>query len=176
MVTSQRMLGEDGVFVFADCGLVPAPSADQLFEIAVSSAESFRSMVGAQPRVAMLSFSTKGSADHHLFAHVIAATQELKRKRPDLLVDGELQLDAAIIPEVARLKCPDSPLEGRANVLIFPDLNAGNIGYKLVERFGGAAALGPIVQGLAKPVNDLSRGCSVQDIVDLTAATSVMAE
>jgi phosphate acetyltransferase len=177
MVHPDAKFGENGAMIFADCGLCPAPGEDELVEIAAASAESYRNLIGSgEPRIAMLSFSTKGSAKHPIVEHVTAATKMLKDKHRNLIVDGEMQLDAAIIPEIAQLKCPDSPLAGRANILIFPDLNAGNIGYKLTERLGGATAIGPIVQGLENPVNDLSRGCSVQDIVDLTAVTAVMVE
>ncbi len=174
MVTKCPEYGEDGVFIFADSGMNEYP--DGLSEIAISSAKSFKQLVGKEPRVAMLSYSTYGSASSPLTEKVIEATRILKEKAPDLLCDGELQLDAAIIPEVAERKAPGSPIAGKANVLIFPDLDAGNIGYKLVQRFGRAEAYGPLCQGIAKAVNDLSRGCSSDDIVGVVAITSVQAQ
>ena len=176
MVTKCPEYGEDGVLIFADSGMNEYPDADGLSEIAISSAKSFKQLVGTEPRVAMLSYSTYGSASSPLTEKVIEATRILKEKAPDLICDGELQLDAAIIPEVAERKAPGSPVAGRANVLIFPDLDAGNIGYKLVQRFGRAEAYGPLCQGSAKPVNDLSRGCSSDDIVGVVAITSVQAQ
>ena len=176
MVTKCPEYGEDGVFIFADSGMNEYPDADGLSEIAISSAKSFKQLVGKEPRVAMLSYSTYGSASSPLTEKVIEATRILKEKAPDLLCDGELQLDAAIIPEVAERKAPGSPIAGKANVLIFPDLDAGNIGYKLVQRFGRAEAYGPLCQGIAKAVNDLSRGCSSDDIVGVVAITSVQAQ
>ena len=164
MVTKCPEYGEDGVFIFADSGMNEYPDADGLSEIAISSAKSFKQLVGKEPRVAMLSYSTYGSASSPLTEKVIEATRILIEKAPDLLCDGELQLDAAIIPEVAERKAPGSPIAGKANVLIFPDLDAGNIGYKLVQRFGRAEAYGPLCQGIAKAVNDLSRGCSSDDL------------
>ena len=163
---------DKNVYFFADCALNIDPTSEQLCEIALTSAESAISF-GYKPKVAMLSFSTRDSAKHELVDKVKNATMLVKQKDKDLIIDGEIQLDAAIVPEVAMKKCPDSPLEGEANVLIFPDLNSGNIGYKLVQRFGGFKAIGPIMQGLNKPVNDLSRGASVQDIVDLAAITVI---
>ena len=176
MVTKCPEYGEDGVLIFADSGMNEYPDADGLSEIAISSAKSFKQLVGTEPRVAMLSYSTYGSASSPLTEKVIEATRILKEKAPDLICDGELQLDAAIIPEVAERKAPGSPVAGRANVLIFPDLDAGNIGYKLVQRFGRAEAYGPLCQGIAKAVNDLSRGCSSDDIVGVVAITSVQAQ
>ena len=167
--------GEHGTFIYGDSGLNQNPNADELSEIAISSAKSFKSLVEAEPKVAMLSYSTYGSAKSELTEKVIEATKLVKEKAPDLLVDGELQVDAAIIPEVSKSKAPGSPIEGNANVLIFPDLNAGNIGYKLTQRLAKAEAYGPLCQGIAKPVNDLSRGCSADDIVGVVAITAVQA-
>lgn len=168
--------GENGVFVFGDCGLNENPNADQLSEIAISSSKSFEQLIGKQSKVAMLSYSTKGSAHSELTDKVIQATQLVKEKSPDILVDGELQLDAALVPSVAASKAPESNVAGTANTLIFPDLNAGNIGYKLAQRLGKAEAYGPLCQGIAKPVNDLSRGCSANDILGVIAITAVQAQ
>ena len=167
--------GENGTFVYGDSGLVENPNVDELSEIAISSAKSFETLVGAEPKVAMLSYSTYGSAKSELTEKVIEATKLVKEKTPDLLVDGEMQVDAAIIPEISKSKAPGSPVGGNANVLIFPDLNAGNIGYKLTQRLAKAEAYGPLCQGITKPVNDLSRGCSADDIVGVVAITAVQA-
>ena len=168
--------GENGIFIFGDSGLNQNPTADELSEIAISSAESFENLVGKQAKVAMLSYSTMGSATSELTQKVIEATNLVKQKAPNLCVDGELQLDAAIVPEISKSKAPGSPLEGNANVLIFPDLNAGNIGYKLTQRLAKAEAYGPLCQGIAMPVNDLSRGCSAEDIAGVVAITAVQAQ
>jgi phosphate acetyltransferase len=160
-------------YTYADCGVVPDPTAEQLADIAISTSENHKKLTGEEPRVAMLSFSTKGSASHPLVEKVQKATAIVKQKRPNLIVDGELQLDAAIVPSVCVKKAPDSPIAGKANVMIFPDLNAGNISYKLTQRLAGAEAYGPIIQGLKKPCYDLSRGCSVEDIVSMVAINSV---
>jgi phosphate acetyltransferase len=168
--------GENGTFVFADCGLEQNPDAEKLAAIAISSAESFRLLTGKEPKVAMLSHSTMGSAKHADVTKVQEATKLAKELAPDLKIDGDLQLDAAIVPEIAASKAPESKVAGHANVLVFPDLDAGNIGYKLVQRLGKAAAYGPTCQGIAHPVNDLSRGCSWEDIVGVVAITAVQAQ
>ena len=175
MVVPNCEYGENGIFVFGDSGLVENPTADQLSEIAISSSKSFEQLTGKESKVALLSYSTYGSAHSELTEKVVEATKLLKEKAPNLVCDGELQLDAAIIPEVAASKAPGSPIKGEANTLIFPDLNAGNIGYKLVQRLAKAEAYGPLCQGIARPVNDLSRGCSSDDIVGVVAITSVQA-
>ena len=175
MFTPAKSLGEDGFLVFADCAVNPCPNAQELAQIAISTAETARAIAGIEPRVAMLSFSTKGSAKHELVDKVTEATKLAKELAPDLMLDGELQADAALIEKVAATKAPNSPVAGKANVLVFPDLQAGNIGYKLVERFSGADAVGPILQGIAAPVNDLSRGCKVQDIVQMVIITACQA-
>ena len=176
MVVPDCEYGENGTFIFGDAGLNENPNPDQLSEIAISSSKSFTQLVQKEPKVAMLSYSSHGSAHSELTEKVIEATKLLKEKEPNLIADGELQLDAAIIPEVAASKAPTSPLKGEANVLIFPNLDAGNIGYKLVQRLGKAEAYGPLCQGIAKPVNDLSRGCSAEDIAGVIAITAVQAQ
>ena len=176
MVVPNCEYGEDGVFVFGDCGLNQNPTAEELVEIANSSSKSFEQLVGKESKVAMLSYSTMGSAKSELTQKVIDATNLIKEKYPEIKVDGELQLDAAIVPEVAKSKAPNSSVAGNANTLIFPDLNAGNIGYKLTQRLGKAEAYGPLCQGIARPVNDLSRGCSAEDIAGVIAITAVQAQ
>ena len=176
MVVPNCGYGENGTFIFGDSGLNENPDSDKLSEIAISSAKSFEQLTEKTAKVAMLSYSTMGSAHSELTEKVVEATKLVKQKAPDLLVDGELQLDSAIIPEVAKSKAPESEIAGKANVLIFPDLNAGNIGYKLVQRLAKAEAYGPLCQGIAKPVNDLSRGCSAKDILGVLAITCVQAQ
>lgn len=176
MEIPDRSYGDNGVMIFGDCAVNPNPTAEQLAAIAVSSADTGKALCGIEPRVAMLSFSTKGSAKHELVDKVKEATDLVKELSPDLMVDGELQADAALVEKVGQLKSPGSPVAGKANVLIFPDLQAGNIGYKLVQRLAGAEAIGPICQGFAKPINDLSRGCSIDDIVSVVAITAVQAQ
>ena len=176
MVVPNCEYGENGVFIFSDCGLNQNPNADELSEIAISTAKSFKQIIGKEPRIAMLSYSTKGSAKAEEVDKDRIATELAKEKEPELLIDGELQLDAAIIPSIANSKAPGSPIKGQANTLIFPDLQAGNIGYKIVERLAKAEAYGPICQGMAKPVNDLSRGCKAEDIVGVVAITCVQAQ
>ena len=166
-----KSLGSDGLFIFSDCATIPEPTAEQLAEITLASAASCRTFLRAEPRVAMLSFSTKGSASHRLVDKVSDALNLVKRRRPELMVDGEMQLDAAVVPEVGARKAPGSPVAGRANTLIFPDLQSGNIGYKIAQRFAGAGAYGPFLQGFAGAISDLSRGASVEDIVNTCAAT-----
>lgn len=176
MDVPNKKYGDDGVMVFGDCAVIPNPTAEELAAIAVSSAQTGRALADLDPRVALLSFSTKGSAKHENVTKVQEATRIAHEIAPDLNVDGELQADAALVESVGQLKSPGSPVAGKANVLVFPDLQAGNIGYKLVQRLAGAEAVGPIIQGLAKPVNDLSRGCSVDDIVSVVAIAAVKAQ
>jgi phosphate acetyltransferase len=176
MVVPNCCFGEEGIFIFSDCGLVPNPTAEELSEIALSSAATFKMLTGKEPRVAMLSFSTMGSASHPDVDKVATATRLAQEKNPQLMIDGEMQLDAAIISSVAAQKAPNSKVAGQANVLIFPNLDAGNIGYKLVQRFAGAHAFGPVTQGISRPVNDLSRGCNADDIIGVIAITAVQAQ
>lgn len=168
--------GHKGTFLYADSGLVENPNAEELSEIAICSAKTFKTLVEAEPKVAMLSYSSYGSAKSELVDKVVEATRLAKEKAPDMLLDGELQVDAAIVPEIAKSKAKDSPIQGQANVLVFPDLNSGNIAYKLTQRLAKAEAYGPITQGIAKPINDLSRGCSAEDIAGVVAITAVQAQ
>lgn len=175
MVLDQPHHPIQGVMAFADCGLVVDPNADQLAQIAISTADSFKAVTGDEPIIAMLSFSTVGSAKHPRVETVISATAIVRDQRPDLTIDGELQFDAAFVPDVAASKAPQSQSAGKANIFVFPNLDAANIGYKIAQRIGGATAIGPILQGLARPANDLSRGCSVEDILHLIAVTACQA-
>lgn len=168
--------GDNGTFIFADCGIIPDPNARQLSFIAITAAELSRKVLDLTPRVAFLSYSTKGSAKTKSADKIAEALALLKEESPQILADGEMQADAAIVPEVARIKCPDSPINGKANLLIFPNLEAGNIGYKLVQRLSGCRAIGPLFLGLNKPASDLSRGCSTEDIVDTVAVTAIRAQ
>ena len=172
MFTPTKQYGEEGLLVFADCAVNPNPTAQELAEIAVSTAETTKAIAGFEPRVAMLSFSSKGSAKHEFVDKVVEATRIAKEMNPNLQIDGELQADAALVPSIGQSKAPGSKIAGHANVLVFPDLQSGNIGYKMVERFSGAQAVGPILQGMAAPINDLSRGCSVDDIVSMITITA----
>ncbi|MBE6051142.1 MAG: phosphate acetyltransferase [Clostridium sp.] len=176
MLVPGSKYGEDGMLLFSDCAVNPNPNEDQLATIAIATAETAKNLCKVEPKVAMLSFSTMGSADGELVQKVRNATEKAKELRPDLAIDGELQLDAAIVQKVASQKAPNSKVAGNANVLVFPDLQAGNIGYKLVQRFANAEAIGPICQGFAKPINDLSRGCSYEDIIKVVAITAVQAQ
>jgi len=172
MFVNDPRFGHDGILVFADCAVMPDPTEQELAEIAVTTARTAKALAGMEPRVAMLSFSTKGSAHHPRADKVVKALEIAREQDPDLKIDGEMQVDAALIPDVASLKAPGSEVAGHANVLIFPGLEAANIGYKLVQRLAGAEAVGPVLQGMAAPINDLSRGCSVSDIVNMVAVTS----
>jgi len=171
MATPRPEFGEGGVILYADCAVIPLPTVEQLVAIAASTADSAKRLLGWEPRIAMLSFSTKGSAHHRLLKRVIEATELVRERYPDLLIDGEIQVDAALLSAIGERKCPGSPVAGKANILIFPDLNSGNIAYKLTERIGGAEAIGPFLQGLNKPINDLSRGCKADDIFNTAAVT-----
>ncbi len=175
MILNDKQFGEDGMMVFADCAVHPNPTAEELAEIAVATGRTTQAIAGFEPRIAMLSFSTKGSAKHEMVDKVVKATELAKKLAPDLMIDGEMQSDAAIIPSVAAKKAPGSAIAGKANVLVFPTLETGNITYKLVQRMAHAEAIGPILQGMAAPINDLSRGCSVSDIVNLVAITALQA-
>jgi phosphate acetyltransferase len=175
MLLKDKSFGDNGILVFADCAVYPDPNERELAEIAVCTARTARAIAGIEPRIAMLSFSTKGSAEHDMVTKVINATRIAREMDPKLLIDGELQADAALVESIGRKKSPDSPIAGKANVLIFPDLQSGNIGYKLVQRLAGAEAIGPVLQGLAAPINDLSRGCSVDDIYYMAAITACQA-
>lgn len=176
MVFPEAKWGHQGVLLYSDCGMVEQPSAEQLADIAIASARTFRQLVGAEPRVAMLSYSTKGSANSPDTRKVVKAVELAREMAPEIVLDGEMQADAALIPSIGERKCQGSPVAGKANCLIFPDLDAGNIAYKLTERLGGAQALGPLVQGMAKPAHDLSRGCSADDIVKVAAISAIMAD
>lgn len=172
MILNDKEFGENGVMVFADCAVHPDPTAEELAQIAVATGKTTRAIAGFEPRIAMLSFSTKGSACHAMVDKVVEATRIAKEMAPDMMIEGELQSDAAIIPSIGQKKAPGSPIAGKANVLVFPTLETGNIAYKLVQRLAHAEAIGPVLQGMAAPINDLSRGCSVSDIVNLIAITA----
>lgn len=176
MVMSDKQFGVDGAMIYADCGVIPAPTPEQLVDIGDAAADSCKKLIGVEPAMAYLSFSTKGSSDHEDARKMATAAAALKERCPDLNVDGELQADSALIEKVGKSKCPDSPVAGKANTLIFPDLNSGNIAYKLTQRLAGAEAYGPLLQGLALPVNDLSRGCSSEDIVHVATITALQAQ
>jgi len=176
MEMTNSSFGENGLFAYGDCAIIPCPKPRQLAGIAIATSDLFGKLFNVIPRVAMLSYSTKGSAKSDAVSNVVAALDKIKTERPELIVDGELQLDAAIVPEVAQRKCPGSEVEGKANVLIFPSLDAGNISYKLTQRFSNARAVGPIILGLEEPCSDLSRGCSWEDVVDTTAITAIRAQ
>ena len=176
MLFKDKSIGENGILVFADCAVMPDPDERQLAEIAVTTAKTARSIANIEPRIAMLSFSTKGSAQHPLVNKVINATRIARELAPELMIDGEMQLDAALNMEIGQIKAPGSSVAGKANILVFPGLESANIGYKLVQRLAGAQAIGPILQGMAAPINDLSRGCSVSDIVNMVAITATQAE
>lgn len=175
MIVPQKEIGADGVMLFSDCAVVPEPTVEQLVDITLASADSWRLFAETEPIVAVLSFSTKSSTHHPLSEKARQVVEEVRRRAPDLLIDGELQADAALVPDVAARKCPDSEVGGRANVLIFPDLNTGNVGCKLAERCSGGRGIGPMLQGLAKPISDLSRGCRAEDIVDVVVLTALQA-
>ncbi len=175
MVFDNKEIGHNGIITFADCAVLPDPTAKELAEIAVASAHTTKDIAGFEPKIALLSFSTKGSGKHEMVDKVIEATQLAKDMAPEFQIDGELQADAAIVPAIGLQKAPNSPIAGHANVLIFPTLEVGNISYKLVQRLAGAEAVGPVLQGLAAPINDLSRGCSVDDIINMIAITSLQA-
>lgn len=172
MFIKDKSYGEDGILIFADCAVMPNPTAPELAQIAVSTANTTKSLIGIEPKIAMLSFSTKGSAKHEMVDKVVEATRLAKEMSPELNIDGELQADAALVPDVAASKAPGSTVAGKANVLIFPSLETGNIAYKLVQRLAGAEAVGPVLQGMASPINDLSRGCSVEDVYNMIVITS----
>lgn len=176
MEMEDSSFGEEGLFIYGDCGIIPYPSARQLTGIAIATSDQMKNLFGVEPYVALLSYSTHGSASGESVENIRKALEKVKEKRPELIIDGELQLDSAIVPEVAKRKCPDSPVGGKANVLIFPNLDAGNISYKLSQRLGKARAVGPIIQGVDKPCSDLSRGCIWQDVVDTAVVSAIKAQ